>query len=1203
MDWTPQQREAIEYKGENVLLAAAAGSGKTAVLVERLIELIESGEVSVNELLVLTFTDAAAGEMREKIKKAIGKALAKNPDNQHMQKQKLLIHSASISTVHSFCLNLLKSNIHLTDLPVDFSLISELENKIMFKEALDEVQERFYKNIDKDSSFANLAVGYGGIKNDSGLREFVTRLHNFSRSMAYPSQWLNYAVRAYRETAKTGRLQGEWWRTQLKDLVEKSQKELFDVYAQIEELLRNTLDATHPYHRVIGDDVADIKRVFEHIDSEDYTSVRSGVYSMSFGTLRGRNKPEPDLTRAQNRIKHLRELATGIFGDLKECFALDETTVVDRIRASYPALRTLKNIVLMTDRCYRAKKREKSLLDFNDLEHEALKLLVSPVSEATEVALRLREKYKAILVDEYQDTNNIQDLIFKTVSRDNKNIFMVGDLKQSIYKFRNAVPKLFSEKYSLYGQADESGHLIRLFKNFRSRQGVVNTVNALFSCVMSPEVGDIDYTPEEYLVKGAGYPDVADEKVYDTEFHLICADFEDSELSSEQKKEERSALEARVAADRIKKMVDEGVPVFDKETGSLRPMEYRDIVVLMRKTKGVAPIFEQVFEESGIPVYSDVGHKYLESLEIQTVLSFLQIVDNPRQDIPLIAVMRSPMWGFSADELAEMRSEKKYGCFFDVVAAAAKRGNEKAQSFLAELSLLRKNAEYMGVDDLIHQVLFEYGYMAYVGSLDHGAERQANLRVLLERATEFERTNMSGLFSFMNYIDTMIAEEKDMTPAKTFGEGENVVKIMSIHKSKGLEFPVVILVNTANEFNLKDASRSIVWDEQGGIGLDYVELDRRIKYTSLPKTLVGLVLKKAFISEEMRLLYVALTRAREKLIVTSVMKSSEKKWKKLVWNKKGIVPSTLVRNLHTYKEWLLGAFLQHPKAVSLRQIADISEEYVDRSVDYGLDVYYYESPEKVPEISKPAQTERDFSDDCPRGLSEGVDERLEFRYSDAVRGDLPVKLSVSEVKRMQNEDEMVFTQVIRPLRTDDMAEMGVLTGAEKGTIVHFVMQMLDPKECDGPSDVAKKVFELVTEEIISPKQAKAVDCERIARFFESPVGQRMKKAVRCETEFSFYSAETAEELLKNGVDDEVLLQGTIDCFFVEEDGTVVLLDYKTDRAKTRDDAVRVAERYKVQLKYYKRALSKILDRAVDECYLYFMDCGEIVSVTDEEMIG
>ncbi len=1194
MGWTPQQQEAIEYRGKNILLAAAAGSGKTAVLVQRIIELIINDNVSVNELLVLTFTDAAAGEMREKIKKAILKALRENPENQHLQKQRLLIHSANISTIHSFCLNLLKSNIHMTDLPVDFTLAGELENKILIKEALESVLERYYRIIDKDKSFADLVMGYGGIKNDSDLRDTVTKLHEFSRSMPYPAKWLGDVQKPFKETAKSGELSANIWQSALKNFARKSRDELFEIYRQILQDIDDNLDSDHPYRASYENEAEKFRLAFSHMNTDDYASVRDTVYSISYDTIRGKTKPEPDVKMVQERITALRDLGKKIMEELKAACSADIDTVIDRIKNTYPVVRTLKNIVLMVDRCYTKMKREKSLLDFNDLEHQALKLLVDSQGNTTEVADKVREKYKYILVDEYQDTNNVQDMIFRTVSRDNSNIFMVGDLKQSIYKFRNAVPKLFSDKYELYDKDAEKGHLIRLFKNFRSRHSVVDTVNYVFSRIMSPEVGDINYTEEEYLVQGAlPYNEHTDTEFCSTEFHLISRDMKNGARYND---EERYQLEARVAADRIKDIIGSKMQIFDKETESMRPVQYRDIVILMRKTKDVAPVFERVFEQSGIPVYSDVGHSYLGSLEIQTVLAFLQIIDNPRQDIPLIAVMRSPMWGFTPAQLAHMRSKCRSGCFYDVVLYAKETGDKKAEEFINALVKLRCMAESSGVDKLIYSIYYDFGYFAYVGSLSSGRERQANLRVLMERAIEFEHTQMSGLFSFMNYIDTMIAEEKDMTPAKIFGEGEDVVRLMSIHKSKGLEFPVVVLACTANQFNLKDASKTIVWDVQAGLGIEYVDTRMRVRYPTLSRTLVGMKLKKDMISEEMRLLYVALTRAREKLIITSTYRGNENVFKKIVRRADGSIPQAYIRSRNNYREWLVAAFLTHPGAVNLRNFCDVPESAADKSTGFDLKTFIYEFADDVPAISSidtiaAEQTAEEFAD-----IDKQVFERLSYIYPNLEGSRLPVKLSVSEVKRMQAE-EAEYVPLIEALQNSEMLEHDKISGAERGTVVHFVMQWLSPGEINSAEDVKLCINKMVAEQIITKAQNEAVDCDKIAEFYASEIGQRLKNAVRCEREFSFYTRESADEIYGNGATGDILLQGTIDCFFIEEDGTVVLLDYKTDIAKNRETARTIAKKYDVQMKYYRRALRDILGKEPDEAYLYFMDCGEFISAT------
>ena len=726
MEWTKEQKEAIYSGGENILLAAAAGSGKTAVLVQRIIELIsrENDPCDINQLLVLTFTDAAAREMREKIMEAIDESLKNDPDNKHLQRQRLLIHSASISTIHSFCLNLIKNNIHMTDLPVNFTLVSETENKMILDQALDSVLNRFYGRINSDPSICDLVMGYGGIKNDRTLRDTVLNLFNSSKSMAYPAKWLNDAVKEYGKVVGSDSVDGTVWQKMLKEKTESILWDIKDIYKDIKTEIECHLDEKHKYAPFFADEAASLERVFGHMDDMGYGAVRDALEGFEFATLaRGVSKAEEEVLSAQTRIKAYRSLAKAKVDELKELYKIPLDEVVERLKGLYPIIRTLKNIVLIVDRSYTKRKRAKSFLDFSDLEHEALKLLDQRVDGQSPVSDGIREKYREILIDEYQDTNNIQDTIFRKSSRDNRNIFMVGDLKQSIYTFRNAVPKLFSDKYQEYDRPDGKGHLIRLFKNFRSRTQVVDAVNFIFSKVMGYRVGDVQYTRDEYLVHGAQYYPVGDfEKEFVPEFHFA------RQLTRDETEEEpftKQELEAFVSAKRIREMIDGKMLVFDKSLKTMRPCQYRDIVVLMRNTKAAAPVFEQIFEECKIPVYTEVGKSYLSSPEVQTVLSYLQIVDNPRQDIPLIAVMRSPIWGFTPDELARIRSGYRKGCFFDAVTNASESGDEKARRFVSELDVFRKEAEALGVERLIHKIYYGYGYYSYSGAKSTGCSSPA----------------------------------------------------------------------------------------------------------------------------------------------------------------------------------------------------------------------------------------------------------------------------------------------------------------------------------------------------------------------------------------------------------------------------------------------------------------------------------------------
>lgn len=1186
--WTNEQREAIEYSGENILLAAAAGSGKTAVLVQRIIELIcrKNDPASISELLVLTFTDAAAREMREKISDAIEKTLAQNPEDEHLQRQRLLMHSASISTIHSFCLNIIKNNIHMTDLPVNFSLVSETENKMMLGEALDGVLERFYGRINRDSSIADLVMGYGGIKNDSVLRETALSLFAFSKSLAYPSKWLNEAVRCFGDAAKMGTISGTVWQKWLTEKTKQSTLEIMQIYKDINREIELKLDLKHPYSAFFAEEEAAVCRMINHMDMTDYTSVRDALCSFGFERMAsGVRSAEGEVLSTQQKIKALRQLAKDQMAELWEIYKIPEEDVIERIEKTYPVLRTLKNIVLITDRSYTKRKREKNFLDFSDLEHEALKLL-----NQESVAEALRSKYREILIDEYQDTNYIQDAIFRTVSRDNSNIFMVGDLKQSIYTFRNAVPKLFSDKYYDYNKPLSGGHLIRLFKNFRSRTEVVDAVNFIFSCVMGLSAGDVDYTEDEYLIQGAQYPEEDAGGDFTPEFHFVCSN---AEVEDGEERMSKHQLEAYIAARRIREMVDGKMQVFDKSTQKMRAIEYRDIVVLMRNTRSTAPVFEQVFEECSIPVYTEVGRSYLNSAEVQTVLSFLQIADNPRQDIPLIAVLRSPVWGFSPEELAKMRSEMREGCFFDALEFAAENGNEKAEDFLRELERFRTLSESAGIERLIWHIYYEYGYYAYSGAQSRGIERQANLRLLFERAAEFEHTGLSGLFSFMNYIETIKSQGDDLTPAKTLSDGDNVVRIMTIHKSKGLEFPVVILSDTGHDFNLMDLNKNIIWNNDAGLGADYVDTKMRIRYPSLPRDIVAAKSKSELVSEEMRLLYVALTRAREKLIVTGAFKQTKSGPSLPLYTNDGRAKPAYICGKKCFRDWIMAAILTHPDAENLRQYFGVDGciKISDSSFKIKAVVYKNQSEvetsilKSVPDM---ASTEEQLTE-----TREDIRERLGYEYPDKYLGRVPVKLSVSEVKRMQAEDEE-YTPMLAELSVSDIRPLEKVTGADRGTVVHFVMQMADPKKINSPDDVTLLVRSLAQSGIISSAQADAVDSKKIFDFFDSEIGRRLKAAVRLEREFSFYTQAEIGEIYDTDEKGKILLQGTMDCFFEEADGRVVLLDFKTDRARSREEAERIALKYKVQMKYYKKALAEILGRCVDECYLYFLECGEMI---------
>nr|QGT51147.1 ATP-dependent helicase/nuclease subunit A [uncultured Firmicutes bacterium] len=1196
MEWTKEQQEAIDYRSENILVAAAAGSGKTAVLVERIIQKITDTKnlVGIDEILVLTFTDAAAAEMRHKIADAVRAELAKEPSDEHLRRQNLLMGSAMISTIHSFCMSVIRSNIHHTQLPAAFSIVSEAENEILLTQALDIVLEKFYANIEKDSSFRQLALGYGGTKNDSALRDMTLNLYRFSESMARPAEWLNSAVRQYRRAGETDDLSDNKFAEFLFDETKKSLEDILQLYGLMIEYVENELPSDHKMHGFFEPEREQFLPVQTAAEQKDYAGVRAALQGLHFATFpsaRGKSATA-EVVASQKKIKALRDLAKELAVDLQDKFSIAYQDAVERMRMTYPQLRTFKNILLMVRRLHTKMKREKNYLDFSDLEHETVRLLSDSRGNPTDVARALSEKYEEILVDEYQDTNHVQDTIFRLISREGKNVFMVGDIKQCIYKFRHAVPDLFLEKYSRYGEADGGGHLIRLFKNFRSRENVVNTVNDVFHKIMSRRVGDVDYTTEEYLVRGADYyPRLEDESGFATELLL-------TDTAVDEKKSLTAAegfvYEARNIARRIRQMTDGAeVMVTDKQTGKPRAAELRDIVILVRQTKGVSSVLEEALQREGIPSYSAAGQAYLSTQEVLTALSFLQITENPRQDIPLLAVLRSPVFGFTAGELADIRANRKHCTFYEALQAYAPQ-NEKAANFLNILESFRDAAPHTTVDALLWRFYRELGYEHIVGTMDNPIVRQANLRLLYERAAEFERGNpQGGVTRFLAYIDAMRSRKKDMTAARVLGENDNVVRIMTMHKSKGLEFPIVFVAGLSKKFNSEDAKKNILWNSELGFGLNCVDTERRVKYPSLPMHTLKMKIDQDLRSEEMRLFYVALTRAKEKLVLSAAVDTGKKGWKSAAFTPDGMPIRAFNHGVTRMRDWLLPALAAHPAAEFLREYVAVSARQ-EQPFPLKIEITPWSDLEEVEVPSVPEQETVSAAENTP--MPDDLISRLEYQYPYRSYGDIPVKLSVSEIKQRQMP-EGEHVPLLNALVDKTLKKTEEVTGTERGVITHFVLQHLVDEETETAEQIQRQLEQMVDSGMISRTQQDAVSAESLFQFYQSDIGRRMKAAKR-QKEYKFYMEIPARDIFPSAenCDDEqnILLQGVVDCFFEEEDGLVVL-DYKTD-CVSAEYAEKAAQRYQEQLKYYAAGLSKIFHKPVKKKYIYFLHCGKTVEL-------
>ncbi len=1179
MEWTPSQKEAITYQGENILLSAAAGSGKTAVLVQRVIDKILNKEnpVSVNELLILTFTEAAAKEMKKKIASAINREFLADPTNLHLKKQRILMGSANISTIHAFCMEVLRANIHKTDIPVNFSIISEIENSMMKEKALDAVLARFYENLDRLPSFKKLVLGYGSDKGDQNLRAIIRGIMEFSQSMPYSAKWLSQAVKDYQFDS----FSASPWHRRLFDYTCQLGERIAEIYDEILNISGKDLSVDHPYNAFFSLEREKTLTILECIKRKNYEETHKALLNFTFDRLPSKKTTDPAEHLAQDKIKAFRDLAKKSIGRLKEFFSADEETVTKQLKETEPLVRTLKNITLMTLRLHKRMKRQKDYLDFNDLEHELIKLLSDNGGNPTEVALNLQNKYKEILVDEYQDTNYIQDKMFSLISRQETNIFTVGDIKQSIYKFRNAVPELFADKYRRYGKND-GGHLICLSKNFRSRETVVDFTNFVFEKIMSEETGGTPYGANERLVLGAEYLAQDSAENYLPEFNIIDG----------RECDDPAQAEAIAVARRINKLVaQDKLMITDQKSGEVRPIRYSDIVILARNTKSIAPLFEDVFAEQGIPLYSESGQSYLTSVEVQTVLSYLSIIDNPHQDIPLIAVLRSPIWRFTPDMMSKIRANQRKGDFYSAMQHFADNGNVSCARFIEDLESLRLKAEYLKVSDIILMLYTKYNYSEIVSGMSNGEQRAENLRLLFERAAEFDATDNNGLLSFMGYIETILSSGKDLTPAKIEGENSNTVKIMSIHKSKGLEFPVVVLVNAFGEFNTDDIKKTVLRHDKYGFGLKYADTENRIIYPSIPHKIIAGVTAEELMAEEMRLLYVAMTRAKEKLIISAVIKHRTSAWGSPYLAQDKILAEGIL-SARSMGDWLAFALARHAEAESLQNEQKLCYEInpMDRvAVKVSLTAPY-DGGEPIANVSATADAGQEFD----KGA---LLEKLTREYK-ASNTTIPVKMSVSEAKRRQSESEQYLPHIFT-IPTISAKDAEMISATDRGTITHFVLQHMNMENTRTPSETSAEIDKMAETGIISAVQRGTVNDTALYEFFESDLGKRLKNAKQVWKEFSFYTTAKAEEFFEGAKNEEILLQGTIDCFFREDNGKIVLLDYKTDKI-TENDILKRGRKYLIQLKYYKEGLEKIIEEQIDEAYICFLSCNNAVSIEELE---
>ncbi|MFQ5111006.1 helicase-exonuclease AddAB subunit AddA [Clostridioides difficile] len=1268
--WTKEQLEVIESRECNLLVAAAAGSGKTAVLVERIIQMITSREnpIDIDKLLVVTFTNAAASEMRERIGDAIGKALDENPENKHLQNQLVLLNKSSITTIHSFCLDVIKSNFHRINLDPNFRIGDQTECAILKQEAIEEVFEDLYE--ERDEGFLNLVESYAERGGDKEVQDIILGIYSFAMASPEPKKWLIDSAERFNIDENFDFSQSIWARAildtvkiEINGLCLNMERALKEVES-IEELETFAEKLSVEYKKI-----ADISQACNKSWDEAYKKMAS----MSFENyLKGVKRISKD---APSYIKESKEKAKTIRDKTKKSlesivsatFNKDNDSIREEIKYLYNIVKPISSVVLRFEEEYSNKKREKGIIDFNDIEHFALNILTDVDEKGnivpSDIAVGYRNKFYEIFIDEYQDSNLVQEVLLKAVANtETPNRFMVGDVKQSIYRFRQAKPELFLQKYNNYNDKKGSSHRkIMLYKNFRSREEVVDAVNYIFENIMNENIGEIEYTEKERLNLGANFNVDTDEKSIiggATEIHLIQKDNKldddiindkDDRINNkeneieEEEKLDNIQLEARMVGNIIKdlmKVNEDGKiqKVYDKGIDGYRPVEFRDIVILLRATSAWAPVFADELMNMDIPTYADVGVGYFDTIEIKTILSLLQIIDNPMQDIPLISVLKSPIFGFTPEDLIDIRVQSKDKIFYEVLKSTAEydgftdsqNENEsefipseecinKSKDFLIKLKEFKEKSMYMSTDEFIWYLYTRTGYYAYVGALPGGSQRQANLKVLFERAKQFEETSLKGIFNFVNFIEKLKKSSSDMGSAKTLGENANVVRIMSIHKSKGLEFPVVICSAMGKNFNTQDFKKSILYHHNLGYGPQFVDYERRISFPSIAKEALKSKINIENLSEEMRVLYVAFTRAKEKLIITGSTRNiqdSIKRWSNGIESLDTISQYEILKGKN-FLDWIMPCVLRH------RDLSNLLEEVgLDAVFNVEHNSKWYgklwnksdilvekksdEEKESIEEILEKIDVDNPDSD-----YYSEIEEKLNYIYPYEFSTRKPATISVTEIKKIQNnyEEELINTifeqKVIlkKPLFIQNEEEREKISGTERGTIVHLVMEVLDLKNVSSVNDIKSQIRGFVSKGIITEKQASIVNPYKIYKFFASNIGKRMLNAEIINREKSIYAQVNMkdiyiyEKLINNDdkklYDNEsVMLRGIVDAYF-EEDNQIVLVDYKTDFVN-EENINQIIEKYKKQLDLYADIIETLTGKSVKEKCIYLFGVDEAV---------
>lgn len=1225
MKWTKDQQRVIELHGRSLLVSAAAGSGKTAVLVERIIAMTARKEnpVDIDRLLVVTFTRAAAAEMKERIGRAFKEKLLQDPKDPHLKRQTTLLHHASIMTIDSFCLFVVRNYFNQISMDPNFRIGDEGEIKLLKADVMAQLMEDCYQS--GEPAFLDLVESYATDRSDQALEEYIDRLYEFAQGNPWPKDWFAFCKEQY---APEDLRESPW----LSWFMSNLQAQLKELEAQLTLGLSMAREPGGPYmyEDMLAGDLAGVRQLLK---ARDLSELAKDLWTFTFLRLSSKKDEsvDPDKKAA---VQDLRNRVKKALQTMKKEIQPREIELAweDRERQR-PLMEALIDLVQEYGRRLQQAKAEKNILDFSDIEHSALQILVRREKSEetgeyqltpTEAAKELMSRYEEIMIDEYQDSNLLQETILKSISREQQNapnIFMVGDVKQSIYKFRLARPELFMEKYQSYTKEESPRQKIDLHQNFRSRPGVLGDANFFFSQIMTRALGNIEYDKEAALYPGADFPETAggeEEQNYRTEILLAKSE---PEVWREQLDADYHAreMEAYMAADRIRKLTDPktGLLVFDKEKKRYRRAQYRDIVILLRSFSGWGETFCSVLNGEGIPAYAQSTAGYFDALEVKVILNLLRVLDNPMQDIPLAAVLKSGIGEMTDAQLAEIsgfcrrklgKNEKR--TFYQCCRMYLEEGEdgelkEKLSGVLKELEDLSRMKNWLSLHELIREIYRRTGYYLKCSSMPGGEVRTANLDMLLVKAVDFEKTSYHGLFQFIRYIDHLKKYEVDFGEASIYGEKDNLVRITTIHKSKGLEFPIVFVAGIGKKFNQQDGREKILLHSDMGIAGDLVDLENRVRRIPLMKKVWKRRLLLENLGEELRVLYVAFTRAKEKLILTGTDRYLDGKLEKmqtgLLWKEEKL-PFTSLSGAGSYLDWILLALSRNkPDSIEVRTV-DLGEILVKEE---GTLLAGEGKREELLAGTKSLPVNED--------VYEALKERMDYEYPFVKAVKTHAKMSVSEIKHLYEEQEEEAARlpevqdaeeakergeemVFEPSLPQFMREDKPLRGAQRGTAYHRMLELIDFSVPGTAAELKRQAESLLERGLVSKETVETVYLKQMERLFASPLGKRLREAAcrkKLYREQQFVMGVSVDE------GEEILVQGVIDAWF-EEEGQAVIVDYKTDYLARGQEKI-LLSRYRSQVLCYKKALEQITGMKVKECYIYSFALGKAIGVEEDCM--